>query len=99
MPRGRPKKQREVGPRLRWAIDEALNLLQTKSGKDVAQHIADDMEDRGIGPVVREFAHIFPKQVDMTIDQRVTVETTEVSKEDMQLIRALKESKDEHVTH
>jgi len=80
-------------------LDEALSLLETDSGIGVAQHIANDMAKYGVGTIVKQFAHLFPKQVDMNIDQRITVETTEVSKSDMQLIRALKESQAEHVTH
>ena len=91
---GRPKDKRDVSPRLRWALDEAMNLLETRSGKDVAQHIADDMEKFGIGTIVKQFAHIFPRQVDMTLDQQVTIDTTKLTREVVEALYLSEEPSD-----
>ena len=100
MASGRPKDKRDVSPRLRWALDEALNLLETKSGKDVAEHIAEDMEKHGIGTIVKQFAHIFPKQVDLNVsnDDAPSV----IDAVDWQVLREAKkqlEAKNVETTH
>ena len=83
MPAGRPKNKREVTPRLRWALDKAIDILETESGLDLAQHIAKDMEERGLASVIRDYSCILPKDVaiDHTKTVNVSVNTNQIADE------------------
>jgi len=95
---GRPKNSREVTPRLRWALDKAIDILEKRSGLDLAEHLADEMQDRGVVTVIREMSCILPKNVEMDVKGSVAIDT-KASAEDLQIIRNLRQEREVNATH
>jgi len=90
---------KDFGPRVRGLFNIAIK--ESIADGSLLPKLKRQLKDDPAG-TFRAMAAYVPKQVDMTVDQRVTVEGTEVTQTDMAIIRALKEAQDEqseNVTH
>ena len=93
---GRKAGGKDFAPRVRSLFDIALKEMIADGTllPKLKKQLADDPAG-----TIQRFAGYAPKQVDMTLDQHVTIDRTEVSETDMAIIKALKEAQPEHVTH
>jgi hypothetical protein len=69
---------KDFSPRVRSIIDQVLETME-KSG-DARKLLKKQFEDDFAG-TLRAVASFAPKQVDMTLDQQLTVDTTQLSKD------------------
>ena len=60
---GRPKNSKEVAGKIRWIVDKALELLETKSGVDAAEMLCNEIIERGLTDTIPKFASFYPKEI------------------------------------
>jgi hypothetical protein len=92
MPAGRPKNSKEVGRKIRTIVDRSLDILAKRKNVDVAELLADEMEEHGITATVPKFASFYPKEVYAEVDHSgtVSVSAEEVTQDEMDFIRNLR---------
>jgi len=90
---------KDFGPRVRGLFNIAIK--ESIANGSLLPKLKKQLSDDPVG-TFRAMAAYVPKQVDMSVDQQITVKGTEVTKTDMAIIRALQEAQDEqaeNVTH
>ena len=79
---------KDFAPRVRSMFDRALEKLELKGDADklMEQALTDDFMG-----TVQKMASYAPKQVDMTLDQQVTIDTTQLTREVIESLYQLEE--------
>ena len=87
---------KDFSPRVRSLFDIAIKeaLADGSLLKKLKQQLLEDPAG-----TIQRMAQYAPKQHDINVEQTVTVQSTEVSQTDMEIIKTLRAAENEHVTH
>ena len=87
----RTKGARDISHRIRHSLGAAMDLYKEKSGKEVAEGLADEMVEHGPSTILARMNGFFPKEIKAEVTQSIedfvtgTVSSQHDSSEESQL--------------